>query len=225
MGTQEMRSIVFCTQCGTENVESAVFCIKCGKQIAINTVEKTSEKTDTYYWALALLPVFLGLLGIVFSATLDPNIASVAALICAVAVNIALVTADSNLLKKRGIELSALLGIVLVPVYLYRRAKLTSTSQIGVLVWSGAFVVSLLVSIIGSTFIGTQVNTDATEIGIKDWLVENSITDTTVTVSCPESVLAKPGATFLCTVDTDPTITLQVKIENEQGDVTWQIIG
>ena len=118
-----------------------------------------------------------------------------------------------------------LLGFLFVPAYLYRRAKLTSTSQTGLIIWSGALVASLMISLLGSMFVGTQASTDATETAIKSWLVESFITDDSVTVTCPDNVLSKAGANFLCTVDTDPMTTIQVTIENEQGDVTWQILG
>lgn len=212
---------MFCIQCGTENIESAVFCTKCGKQ---QTSPASVQPSNVYMWALAIVPLFLGLFDLVLSATMTPSTSTAISLIAALALNIALVVADSKQLEKRGIRINLLLGILIIPVYLYRRAKLTSTTQTGLLVWTGAFVGSLLISVLGSSYVGSQVSTDATEVAIKSWLIDSSITDDSVTVTCPDNVLAKPGATFLCTVDTDPTITLQVKIENEQGDVTWEIL-
>jgi hypothetical protein len=213
---------MFCIHCGTENTVSAVYCSKCGKQ---QGAPITGLPTNVYMWSLALVPLFLGMLDLVLSASISPSASTAVSLMVAVAISIALVLADSKQLMKIGIETNLLLGILLIPAYLYRRARLTSTAQTGLIVWSGAFIGSLLISMLGVSLVGTQVATDATEIAIEDWLVESLITDSSVTVTCPDIVLAKPAATFLCTVDTDPVLTLQVKFENEQGDVTWQLVG
>lgn len=217
-----MRSTVFCNQCGSENSTTAVFCEKCGKHTASSASTKSS---NPYFWALSLFPFFFWILAVVFSAIFDPRISTVITFISVWAINDGLVYADSKHLRNQGIAINARLGYYFVPGYLYKRAKITSSAQTGLLVWCGALVMGLLVSILGTNFIGAQVSTDATETAIKSWLVESFITDDSVTVTCPDYVLSKTGANFLCTVDTDPTTTIQVKVENEQGDVTWQILG
>jgi hypothetical protein len=188
----------------------------------------TSSKvavTDTYFWAITAVPVLLAIADLAIGASFSSSVSSGISIILAIGINIALVVADSKQLRAQGIEVNPLIGIVLVPLYLYRRSKLTGRTQAGLLVWVASFIVSFLLSIIGTSFVGSQVSTSGAETAIKDWLISSSIADKSVSVSCPESVLAKPGATFICTADTYPSTTLEVTVKNEQGDITWQVIG
>jgi len=213
---------MFCNKCGAENVEAASFCLKCGVKIG---QVSSSDSSNTYLWALTIVPLFLGVAGLVFSAFFESQVSSAISIVCSLAINVGLVVADSKQLAKRNIDIDVMLGILLVPVYLYRRAKLTSSSQLGLLVWGGSLILSMLLSLIGTLFVGTQVSTAATETAIKNWMVNASLADSSAIVTCPDSVLSKAGATFICSVDTYPETTLQVRIENIEGDVTWQIIG
>jgi hypothetical protein len=119
-----------------------------------------------------------------------------------------LVTADSKQLEKRGIEVNMLLGFLFVPAYLYRRAKLTSTSQTGLIIWSGALVASLMISLLGSMFVGSQASTDATETAIKSWLVESFITDDSVLIRMYlTTVLQSDSSTIQAAIDRAPSLS------------------
>jgi hypothetical protein len=181
--------------------------------------------SNTYFWAIAFLPLLLGLADLVFSASFSPEVSSTVSVLSALALNVALVFADSKQLQRSGIYSNPMLGVIFVPLYLFKRAKLTSSTQKGLLLWIASLVMSMLLSVLGSSFIGSQVSTASTEAAIKNWLVQSSLADSSVTVTCPDTILAKPGATFICTADTVPADTLEVTIKNEQGDLTWQIIG
>jgi hypothetical protein len=172
------------------------------------------------------MPVSLGITGLALSANFEYNLFIGIYWVVAIGLNIALVIADSNELKKHEIQSSIPLGIIFIPAYLYKRAKLVSAPQIGLIIWVASFILSFLIDTIGASNIGSQQSTDGVEASISTWLVENQFSDSDVSVVCPDTVLSKPQATFLCTANSAfGDINLQVTIENTDGDVTWQVVG
>ena len=140
--------------------------------------------------------------------------------------NVLLVVADSNELKKHGLESNVLMGILLIPFYLYRRAKALKSPQTGLIVWFVAFFLSFLVQTIGASNVGSLQKTDYVETYITDWLLENEFATADVFVLCPDTVLFKPQTTFMCSANSSfGDIVLQVTVENVEGDVTWKVVG
>jgi hypothetical protein len=198
--------------------------MKCG--IKLSETPSQSKPSDVYFWSLALFPIILGIIAIALSATIDSDIVLVIYWIIAIAVNVLLVVADSNELKKHGLESNALIGILLIPVYLYRRAKTLKSPQTGLIVWFVAFFLSFLLQTIGASNVGSLQKTDYVETYITDWLLENEFATADVFVLCPDTVLFKPQTTFMCSANSSfGDIVLQVTVENVEGDVTWKVVG
>jgi hypothetical protein len=217
-------SLMFCQKCGTENQSEADFCMKCG--IKLSGTSSQSKPSDVYFWSLALFPIILGIIAIALSATIDSDIVLVIYWIIAIAVNVLLVVADSNELKKHGLDSNVLIGILLIPVYLYRRAKALKSPQTGLIVWFVAFFLSFLGQTIGASNVGSLQKTDYVETYITDWLLENEFATADVFVLCPDTVLFKPQTTFMCSANSSfGDIVLQVTVENVEGDVTWKVVG
>jgi hypothetical protein len=215
---------MFCQKCGSENQIDAQFCMKCGTNLVVR--QSSSSTTNVYYWALSLMPLSIGVAGIALGTALESSAAYLISAVISVFANIALVIADSNELKKSGLEISVWMGFLLIPVYLYRRAKLLGSPQIGLIVWTSALAVSFLVDSVASSSVGSMESTDQVESSITSWLLENDYVASDVIVECPDTVLSKPQATFLCNVTSSlDEIVLQVTVENEAGDVTWQVVG
>ena len=214
---------MFCQKCGSENQVGAQFCMKCGNHLAVTSV--SSSTSNAYYWVLSLMPLSIGVVGIALATLMESTAAYFVSALLSLFVNIALVIADSNELKKSGRDISVWMGFLLIPVYLYRRAKLMGSPQIGLLVWVGALSISFLVDSIASSNVGSMESTDAVESSITSWLLENEYSSADVVVECPETVLSKPQANFLCNAtSSNGNILFQVTIENEAGDVTWEVV-
>jgi hypothetical protein len=215
---------MYCQKCGSENQAGSGFCMKCGTNLAQNT--PSGSPSNVYYWSLSLMPLIVGVTGLALSTALESSQALIISLVVALLANITLVVADSNELKKIGITSNVLLGILLIPVYLYRRAKLVGSPQVGLILWSVAFTLSFLVESFGASNVGSMESTERVESYITTWLLDNEYASADVYVECPDTVLSKPQATFLCNATSSSGETLlQVTVENVAGDVTWEVIG
>lgn len=215
---------MFCQKCGSENQIGAQFCMKCGNNLAGTAV--SSSTSNAYYWVLSLMPLSIGVVGIALATLMESTAAYFVSALLSLFANIALVIADSNELKKSGRDISVWMGFLLIPVYLYRRAKLMGSPQIGLLIWVGALSISFLVDSIASSNVGSMESTDRVESSITSWLLENDYVASDVIVECPDTVLSKPQTTFICNVTSSlDEVVLKVTVENEAGDVTWQVVG
>jgi hypothetical protein len=197
--------------------------MKCGNNLAGKV--KNISTSNAYYWVLVFMPLSIGVIGVALGTALESTAAYLISALISLVANIALVIADSNELKKSGLEISVWMGFLLIPVYLYRRAKLMGSPQIGVLVWLAAVLVSFLVDSIASSSVGSMQSTDWVESSITSWLLENNYSSADAVVECPDTALFKPQANFLCnTTSSTGDFLLQVTIENEAGDFTWEIV-
>ncbi|MEY3484205.1 MAG: hypothetical protein RLZZ218_1040 [Actinomycetota bacterium] len=89
-----------------------------------------------------------------------------------------------------------------------------------------AFTLSFLVESFGASNVGSMESTERVESYITTWLLDNEYASADVYVECPDTVLSKPQATFLCNATSSSGETLlQVTVENVAGDVTWEVIG
>ena len=215
---------MYCQKCGTENQAGSGFCMKCGTNLA--QIATSGSPSNVYYWSLSLMPLLIGITGLALSTALESSQALVISLVVAIVANVTLVVADANELKKIGMTPNVLLGILLIPVYLYRRAKLARAPQVGLIIWSASFALSFLVESIGASTVGSMESTERVESYITTWLLDNDYASADVYVECPDTVLSKPQATFLCNATSSSGETLlQVTVENVAGDVTWEVIG
>ena len=107
---------------------------------------------NTYLWILAFAPIFGSLLtGFVLSRTgkfglgyID-GFGNIFEWIVPITLNILLCCLDSHSLKKAGHDTSKFLfWIILIPVYIYSRAKHLKQSQICLIVWIIVFALTIL---------------------------------------------------------------------------------
>ena len=198
--------------------------MKCGANLS--QIASSRVPSNVYYWSLSAMPLLIGLTGLALSTALESSQALIVSLVAALVANITLVVADSNELKKIGMSSNVLLGILLIPVYLYRRAKLVGSPQIGLILWMVAISLSLLVESIGASNVGSLQSTERVESSIKTWLLDNDYASADIYVECPDTVLSKPQTTFICNAASSAGENLlQVTIENVEGDVTWEVVG
>jgi hypothetical protein len=235
---------MFCTNCGKKISKSIAFCSACGEknlEFKAPTAKEVPEAplaeapvvqeitpsgvSNSYVWALSLAPLVYGLADIIFATSIPSSTwLNYLATGLYLGTNIALANADSKQLEKVGIELPKWQAYILVPLYLYNRAKLVKSSQANVLVWIFAFVISIALPSISATTIGTQVDTGRTQDAITSWLDEKGYPG--ASVSCPGTVLSKPGAIFDCLATLDgETVDIQVTIQNTAGDVVWKVLN
>ena len=145
-----------------------------------------------------------------------------------VGITVLLIRGDRKQLKNNGTPVGRLGRFFFVPGYLFLRAKLTKQSQVGLIGWLAAVLLSVSIAILGTLVFGQVVNSSYVETGIKDWLLKNQLADKAgLTVVCPDQILTRTGSVFNCEASS-PTLgalTYQVTVSNSQGDVTWQLVN
>jgi hypothetical protein len=173
-------------------------------------------------WLLAAVPVLQIAVeaGLLYSG----NASAVGiGVFAAIALNTIVAIWDSRYLRSRGYRVSMVLGLLLMPVYLYRRAKTTQTTQGPFVAWLAA----LIVAVAGGAALESQfVTMDMNR-------VEQAITtdidqklSTSATVTCPSKEVYRVGSTFTCTAaDGTGSALVEVHIENNDADITWRVIG
>jgi hypothetical protein len=127
---------VFCFSCGEIIRREAEICPKCGvrQKPAINTVsgnvigQADKPANNALVWILAWIP----LIGTLFEF----------GTLVFLVINIVLCLIDENQLEKAGYETSSLGSAWLIPVYLYKRAKMLGNSLAYFIVWCVCFGLS-----------------------------------------------------------------------------------
>jgi purine-cytosine permease-like protein len=97
---------------------------------------------------LATLPI----IQLAFDFAMPANTSSASTLVVNIVVFLVisiLVSVDSTNLKRLGYKVPIWMGIVLVPLYLFRRSKETHQSQVGFYVWLGGFALSFVLALSG----------------------------------------------------------------------------
>ena len=152
-------TMVYCRGCGKEIHETANLCPHCG---APQTANSTNNQTltnpansginKTLVWILAFAPIIGSILESIFAYIIHGNEYSAAAAVSkgyyfwvTIALNISLCIFDEQNLKKLGIDTSQFGSAFLVPVYLFKRAKvLNHNPPAYFIVWIVCFTISLL---------------------------------------------------------------------------------
>lgn len=241
---------MFCSSCGSELVPGAHACAGCGAAVVTTTAAATGAPAyamagaaappyatpaaaqapaagvggldHSRAWLLAVVPLLLFAIdaGFLFAGVVESNQVSWG---IALAVNAAVSVWDSRYLKSRGYSVSTALAVLLVPGYLYQRSKALGLSQTPLVGWLVAFVVAVVGGVaLASHFVTLDMTTVQTDV--QKWVDEQA--QTTATVSCPSRAVYAVHDTFLCTAsDATGSATVQVRVENSSGDVTWQVLS
>lgn len=155
----------FCTSCGGSLAAGSAFCGSCGHRVTdapqviqqaptadaqafrfepyIQDAPKSpAQVSNGFAWTLACVPLILVFSDAIFLAMNAPTWVGY---LFSFALNSALVVADSRRLEAQGHKLNMWLGLFLIPVYLYQRAKMLRDTQAQFITWIVLFVLTLFV--------------------------------------------------------------------------------
>ena len=202
-----------------------------GDNTTTHTPDAPARVDPTYAWALAATPLVAALLPLAF-----PTISDTAALWVAVAINSVLVVADLNRLKAVGIEINALLALLVVPLYLVLRTKRANSTPAIPVVWVAAFLVALaLPNLAAGQSVGSDGGTGSNTVRMDSNTLESQLTglvakqvggsESDVTVSCPSSIEADLGSPFPCDVSASDgsSGSVYVTVNDAAGHYDWQL--
>jgi hypothetical protein len=181
---------------------------------------------NTFGWLLAFAPLLLALGDLIIGGTdLSSDGYLLVSFAVAFGVNTALAIADTRRLKHFGIELSAALAVLLVPVYLFMRAKRSGQSYAIPAVWCVTFLVSVVSGTLTANTIGVQIDSGAVEREIQSGIEEQADVSG-VTVDCPAHPQVKPGSTFQCIASADgESVMVDVTVQGADGEFVWNVRG
>jgi len=132
-----------CKFCKEEIATGAIKCKHCGSMqnteilTASNSNTNASGISDVLVWIVAVTPILSTIMAIMLFGDERENIDGVFALI----INIVFCYMDAGNLKKQGFDTSNIMAW-LVPVYLYKRAKLLNQNMAYFAVWCVLFSIS-----------------------------------------------------------------------------------
>lgn len=173
-------------------------------------------------WVIALIPLLALAIGFAFGPAVAINSGWIALVL-----NVAICWWDASRMKKAGHP--ELLGwaVFLIPVYLYKRQRLTGQPMAALVVWITAFALSLAVGALVPRILGVPLDTGKVETAITNWLADNTgIPASQIRVDCPSNPGARAGQAFVCSASSSgETLTVRVTVENDNGDVTWVVSG
>ena len=140
-------SMVFCRGCAKELHETAQMCPQCGApQLLMNSNITTSNLRPEGWgnpmaWLIACAPLIGAILGWMISATFHYH--GFLLVFVTLAINIFLCDFDAKELSKNGID-SSKLNKMLVPLYLFERAKLMNENLGYPILWCVLFAAHML---------------------------------------------------------------------------------
>lgn len=136
--------MVFCRGCGQSIAETACSCPSCGAGQSVLPSESDTWGSWTA-WAIACVPV----IGAIFAALPAKVLGhgSSYLFLVTLGLNVFLCSMDANALKAKGYTEAQLGNIFLIPVYLFRRAKLLGEKPAYAILWCVLFGLQLLGSL------------------------------------------------------------------------------
>ena len=133
----------YCSSCGAVVKKAAQICPKCGVS---NFNKKTySGLSDKWAWTLACVPLTIAFILDLFIVYTDETFFTIGTIV-AIILNCVFVTLDYKELKRNDINASnwIWLGFLLIPVYMFMRAKKTNKHYGYAILWCAIFVITIL---------------------------------------------------------------------------------
>ena len=209
---------MFCAMCGLKLAGTEQFCPSCGTK-ALQVPSATSATrvgvTSAYVWAIVALPLFFAFIDLIISSRISVSQSFGLPLAIYWLATMLVVYADSRALASAGFKLRAAWGVVLIPVYLFKRSRILKKPQVHFMAWFGSFVLSIGLTFVGSAVLGTTQDGSVVATAIENWLEDGS------TVTCPETYLSKVGSQFICTSTSG--ISFLATVTDADGTVQWEI--
>lgn len=181
-------------------------------------------------WAFTAVQVVLVLVDIVLLRSGTPSTGGILAV--GSVLNLACFVADVTLLRQAGYRVPVHLyvcGLLLAPLYLVFRIRLTRTSWWPLVGWIGVIVASVLATPLVGYAGGVELEPTDVESSIESsystWdgtsLYESSMP---VQVSCPDPIVVRVGETFDCETGVvgEAPETVTVTLESWLGEMSWR---
>lgn len=179
-------------------------------------------------WAVALAPLVGLAVSAVIASQAGVGAAVTAGWVVFLGVNCLLTWWDHSVLKRQGVSgVPWVWALFLMPVYLYRRQKHLARGQLLMGVWFVAFVLSIVLqSSVLNAAASHSVSIDTAKLEQEIQAKAGAQVVGGATVSCPAENSVHQGSTFQCilTANSDgSTVLVNVTVENNNGDVIWQV--
>lgn len=184
---------MFCVNCGTARAQGSNFCGQCGKAfVASPQVADTAASPspgvqtfsappaqpayapqpipkaaigDGFYWAFATSPIALMILNWLLVAVLGADGGqSVGGFLGLFYVLLAL-SIDASRIRKAGLRVPVWMGVLLPPLYIFKRAKATGRNQSAFVVWLVGCVISLILAFAGASNLGNSFQSESYRSG------------------------------------------------------------
>lgn len=183
---------MFCTNCGAGRQGDSKYCGSCGNLFspAVQSTptptisepapaERTSPSlgqpsvssqgmgniVDYYYWALATSPIIITLTDGILTGATGPEAGAVLGWFVAIALVLTVVSLDSSQLRRSGIRVPIWMGVVLPPLYIFKRAKATGRNQAAFITWLVTYGLLVIVTIAGFGGSTSGVATESYQVG------------------------------------------------------------
>lgn len=161
---------MYCSKCGAKVDEQAKFCQSCGSPILNTTVPTTQEATiptnakdtavpvktvsDKWIWSLAVIPMLVGIIVGIFTVSNGSNelIPSTCFLIfSAIFMALDIDEVNKSLQDNSNVVIHVILvlilGVILVPFYLFRRESRTNKNYVPGIIWCVLFGISVFCAV------------------------------------------------------------------------------
>lgn len=161
---------MYCSKCGAKVDEQAKFCQSCGAPILNKTVPTTQEAansstakdttipaktvSDKWIWSLAVIPMLVG--SFVGFVTVSSGLNELIPSVCFVILSAIFMALDIDEVNKSlqdngsvvmHVILVLIIGVILVPFYLFRRESRTNKNYAPGIIWCVLFGISVLCAV------------------------------------------------------------------------------
>jgi uncharacterized membrane protein YhaH (DUF805 family) len=186
----ELGRNMFCTNCGTARDNGSNFCAQCGKPFAIpvdHAVEQTHLAAmhapqqsngatvalaavppkigDGFYWALATSPIALLFGNAILSGLVGGDAGTFLGSFLSLIYVLFALSIDASRIRKAGLRVPMWIGVLLTPLYLFKRAKATGRNQGAFVIWLVGYAVSFVVAVASISNLGSTLVSESYKSG------------------------------------------------------------
>jgi hypothetical protein len=177
-------------------------------------------------WAAAVAPLIGLAISAAVAAVSGVAVALVAGWVVYFVVNTLVARWDAKVLARKGLKAPWSWAIVIMPVYLFKRQKLLLRHQLLTVVWVVTFILTVILQ--SSVLNGAASRNLTLDQGALQQQIVAKADETVaggVTASCPSETLHQ-GETFQCVLTAiadGSTAIVNVTVQNNSGDLVWQV--